>query len=156
MGTFWSAALGGIIVSIVNAVLNFLKDERKDNISRQNLIRLELSRFCGYCATIKNSSSDNKEAKFEAKNQCEASLAMLKLNLVEEGISFQDNISKIVQDLMLKADEYSNHKDQDNAGEYLSAYYRIENELISSVGELFKPISFFKSIEKRLKATFKR
>lgn len=156
MGTFWSAALGGIIVSIVNAVLSSFKDERKDNISRQNLIRKELSRFCGYCATIKNSSSENKEAKFEAKNQCEASLSMLKLNLVEEGLPFQEKISKIAQDLMLKADEYSNHKEQDNAGEYLSAYYRIEKELISSVGELFKPSSVTKTIEKKFKAVFGR
>lgn len=156
MENLWSAAIGGIIVSLVNAFLSSLKDNKRDTISRYNVIRIELSKVCGSCAIIKNTSSDKSDLKLNAMNQCEASLSLLKLNLVEEGATIQNNISELAQNLMLKADEYSSRKGQDNAGDYLSAYYSIEKDLISAVGKIVKYSSSRESILRIVNKIFLR
>jgi len=152
MEQFFSAIIGGTVVVAVNAYFNKQHEIAKENNNRLNLLREEISNFCGYCAAIKNSRG-LESIKSDAKRNCEASIAMLKLLLVEEGEDKQNKITNHASNLMLKADEYSNRFKEDHSGDYLSKYYEIESAMMDELSTiLFRRSTKKNYILKKLKS----
>jgi hypothetical protein len=135
LSSLLTGIVGGTIGAAITFLFNSIESAEGAKRDRFNMLRKEVSKISKNCASMKN-LPDKNHSKSEFQNQCEASLSMINLLLVEEGVSAQGRTKELVEDFMLKAESCIGYKEKER--NVLTPYYESEKELHLHIAQLIK------------------